>query len=73
MNGYQYLVERNRMICRLEDDLRKIQDLPEAERNAATTRLQAQFDLRLRELYGQVAGEYPGERKVRARPLTDPR
>lgn len=73
MNGYQYLVERNRMICRLEDELRQIQDLPEAERSAATTRLQAQFDLRLRELYGQVAEEYPGERKVRARPLTDPR
>jgi hypothetical protein len=73
MNGYQYLVQRNRMMCRLEDDLRQIQSLPEAERLAATGRLQAQFDFRLRELYGQVADEYPGERKVKARPLTDPR
>ena len=43
------------------------------ERLAATARLQAQFDLKLRTLYGQVADEYPGERKVKARPLTDPR
>jgi len=73
MNGYQYLIERNRMMWRLEDDLRQIQNLPEAERLTATGRLQAQFDLKLRQLYGQVADEYPGERKVKARPLTDPR
>jgi len=30
-------------------------------------------DLKLRTLYAQVADEYPGERKVKARPLTDPR
>lgn len=73
MDGYRYLIQRNRLMCRLEDDLRQIQDLPDAERQAATGRLQAQFDLKLRELYGQVADEYPGERKVKARPLTDPR
>jgi len=73
MNGYQYLIQRNRLMCVLEDELRKIENLPEAERLVETGRLQAQFDLKLRELYGQVAGEYPGERKVKARPLTDPR
>jgi hypothetical protein len=73
MNGYQYLVQRNRLMCRLEDDLRQIQNLPDSERQAAMSRLQAQFDLRLRELYTQVANEYPGERRVKARPLTDPR
>jgi hypothetical protein len=73
MDGYRYLIQRNRLMCRLEDDLRQVQDLPDADRQAAITRLQAQFDLKLRELYGQVADEYPGERKVKARPLTDPR
>lgn len=73
MNGYQYLIQRNRLMCQLEEELAKVQDLPDAERQAATARLQAQFDMRLRELYASVAGEYPGERKVKARPLTDPR
>lgn len=73
MNGYQYLIQRNRLMCVLEDELRKIENLPEAERLAEIGRLQAQFDLKLRTLYAQVAGEYPGERKVKARPLTDPR
>jgi hypothetical protein len=73
MNGYQYLIQRNRLMCVLEDELRKIENLPEAERIAEIGRLQAQFDLKLRSLYAQVAGEYPGERKVKARPLTDPR
>ncbi len=73
MNGYQYLIQRNRLMCQLEEDLAKVQDLPDGERHAATVRLQAQFDMRLRELYAGVAGEYPGERKVKARPLTDPR
>jgi hypothetical protein len=73
MNGYQYLVQRNRLMCQLEDDLKKIQQLPEIERNTATNRLQAQFDVQLRELYAQVATEYPGERKIKARPLADPR
>lgn len=72
MNGYQYLVQRNRLMCELEGELKKLEHLPEAERAAATRKLEAQFDVRLRQLYGQVATEYPGERKVKARPLTDP-
>jgi hypothetical protein len=73
MNGYQYLVRRNRMMCELEDELRKLEHLSEAERAAAAKKLEAQFDVRLRELYAQVANEYPGERRIKARPLTDPR
>jgi len=73
MNGYQYLVQRNRLMCQLEDQLRKIEHLPETERTAATRQLEAQFDVKLRELYAQVAAEYPGERKLKARALADPR
>lgn len=73
MNGYQYLIARNRLMCELEDELRKLDHLPEAEQKAEVVRLQAQFDIRLKELYSQVAQEYPGERKHKARPLTDPR
>jgi hypothetical protein len=73
MNGYQYLVARNRLMCELEDELKKLERLPETQRRTEAVRLQAQFDVRLKELYGQVASEYPGERKVKARPLTDPR
>jgi hypothetical protein len=73
MNGYQYLVQRNRLMCQLEDELKKIGHLPENERRAATSRLEAQFDTQLRELYAKVAAEYPGERKIKARPLADPR
>ncbi len=73
MNGYQYLIQRNRLMFELEEQLATVRDLPEAERRAAAARMQAQFDLRLRELYAGVANEYPGERKVKARPLMDPR
>jgi hypothetical protein len=73
MNGYQYLVQRNRLICQLEDDLTKLEHLPKSERESAVKRLHGQFDIHLRELYAQVAGEYPGERRIKARPLTDPR
>ena len=73
MNGYQYLVERNRLMCRLEEELKKIEHLSQGERLSATDRLQAQFDIQLRELYAKVAAEYPGERKIKARPLSDPR
>jgi hypothetical protein len=72
MDGYRYLVQRNRLMQKLEDDLRQLEHLPEAERIAETRKLEAQFDIHLRELYTQVASEYPGERKVKARPLTDP-
>lgn len=73
MNGYQYLVQRNRLMCQLDDELKKLEGLPAADREAETRRLEAQFDMRLRQLYAEVASEYPGERKVKARPLTDPR
>jgi hypothetical protein len=73
MNGYQYLVKRNRLMCQLEDEFKKIEHLPDAERIAAASRLEAQFDVQLRELYANVAPEYPGERKIKARALEDPR
>jgi hypothetical protein len=73
MNGYQYLVQRNRLMWELEDELKKLDHMPDAEREAATKKLEARFDMRLRQLYAQVSTEYPGERKVKARPLTDPR
>jgi hypothetical protein len=73
MNGYRYLIERNRLMCQLEDELNKLNNLGAAEREAETARLQAQFDIRLRQLYAQVAAEYPGERKIKARPIEDPR
>ncbi len=73
MNGYEYLIARNRLMLRLEDDLKRLADLPAERREAEQKRLQAEFDIRLRELYSQVAEEYPGERRKKARPLSDPR
>jgi len=73
MNGYQYLIERNRLMIKLDDELARLVPLPEAERIVQTRRLQAKFDDALAELYGQVADEYPGERKKKARPIEDPR
>ena len=73
MNGYQYLVQRNRLMIELEDELKQFDHLPESERRAAAAGVQARFDVRLKQLYAQVADEFPGERKVKARPLTDPR
>jgi hypothetical protein len=73
MNGYEYLLERNRLMFKLEDDLALLRDLPEAERQAKTARLQGAFDVRLAELYTKVENEYPGERRKKARPLADPR
>jgi uncharacterized protein len=46
MNGYEYLVARNRLM--------------------------QQLDVQLAELYAQVADEYPGERKKKARPIVEP-
>jgi hypothetical protein len=63
MNGYQYLVKRNRLMQELEHDLAAIADLPPTERDKERRRLEGSFDIRLRELYAQVADEYPGERK----------
>jgi hypothetical protein len=72
MNGYQYLVRRNRLMWELEDAVRKLGPMEHAERLAAVKKLEAQFDVRLRQLYAGVAEEYPGERKIKARPLNDP-
>lgn len=71
MNGYQYLIQRNRLMCQLEDELKRISDLPGDQKEAETKRLQSQFDLKLRELYAEVSEEYPGERRKKARPLED--
>ena len=73
MNGYEYLVQRNRMMIQFEDDVAKLRDLPEAERERQTKRLQAEFDRTLADLYAKVTDEFPGERKKKARPLSDPR
>lgn len=73
MNGYQYLIERNRLMIKLDDELTRLAPLPEAERQAQTRKLQAKFDDALAELYAQVADEYPGERQKKARPIGDPR
>ena len=71
MDGYQYLIQRNRLMIELEDRLAKLAPLPEAERQAETRRLEAEFDRNLAELYEKVSGEFPGERKKKARPLSD--
>ena len=73
MNGYQYLIARNRLMQQLEDELRELAPQAKADREAKERQLRAEFDIRLRELYAQVADEYPGERKKKARPLSDPR
>ena len=73
MNGYQYLIARNRLMLRLEDDFKRLSDMPGERRETEQKRLQAEFDIRLRELYQQVAEEYPGERRKKAPPLDEPR
>jgi hypothetical protein len=73
MNGYQYLIARNRLMQQLEASLKRLTPLPSAERDAETKRLEAEFDSKLAKLYAEVAGEYPGERKKKARPIGDPR
>jgi hypothetical protein len=73
MNGYEYLVARNRLMIELEGELRKLSSLGPAEREQETRRLRAEFDQKLAALYAQVAAEYPGERRKKARALSDPR
>ncbi len=73
MDGYRFMIERNRLMYKLEDDLAKSRHLPDVERRAKTNKLQAEFDRQLAELYSQVAEEYPGERRIKARPISDPR
>ena len=57
----------------MEDDLAKLKDLPDAEREKETKRLQTRFDFALSDLYAQVGDEFPGERRKKARPISDPR
>ena len=71
MDGYEYLVARNRLMQRLGNELARLAPLPTGEREAETRRIEAKFDAELAELYAKVAGEYPGERKKKARPLVD--
>ena len=73
MDGYQYLIQRNKLMINLEDDLAKLKDLPDPEREKETKRLQTRFDFALADLYAKVADEFPGERKKKARPISDPR
>jgi hypothetical protein len=73
MNGYQYLVARNRLMQQLEIELRRLTPMTPRDRESRERLLRAEFDMRLRELYGKVAEEYPGERRKKARPLSDPR
>jgi hypothetical protein len=73
MDGYRFMIERNRLMYTLEDDLAKIRHLPEIERRAKTNKLQAEFDRKLALLYHEVADEYPGERVKKARAIADPR
>ena len=73
MDGYRYLVERNRLMHRYEEDVAKLRNLPEAERKAKQNGLQAEFDRQLQTLYAQVAEEFPGERRKKARSIDDPR
>ncbi len=73
MDGYRYMIERNRLMYRLEDELGKLRHLPDVERKVKAGKLRAEFDRQLAELYATVAAEYPGERKKTARPISDPR
>jgi len=73
MNGYEYLVARNRLMQRLSEELARLAQLPVADRDAETRRIEAKFDVQLAELYAKVADEFPGERKRKARPIADPR
>lgn len=73
MDGHHYMIERNRLMHWFEEQSAGLRTLAEVERRVKMGKLQAEFDRRLAELYAQVAGEYPGERKKSARPISDPR
>jgi len=73
MNGYQYMIQRNRLMYKLEDELNKLVGLPEEQRQAEKRRLEAEFDRQLAALYAEVGSEFPGERVKKARPIGDPR
>ncbi len=73
MDGYKYLIQRNRLMMNLEEELEKIKMLPDEERQREKARLEAEFDRALGELYSQVADEYPGERRGKAGATEDSR
>jgi hypothetical protein len=73
MDGYRYMIERNRLMQKLEQELSRLTALPDEQKHSETMRLQAEFDRSLAALYAEVATEFPGERGRKARPLTDPR
>jgi predicted nucleic acid-binding Zn ribbon protein len=73
MDGYRYMIERNRLLRNLEEELSKLAGLPDSQRKAETERLQAEFDRKVAQLYAEVASEFPGERRKKARPISDPR
>ena len=72
MDGYRYMIERNRLMQKLELELARLTALPDPQKQSETTRLQAEFDRVLAALYAEVATEFPGERGKKARPLSDP-
>jgi len=72
MDGYRYMIERNRLMQKLEEELAKLAALPDEQKQGEASRLQAEFDRRLADLYAQAVQEFPGERKKKARPLSDP-
>jgi len=71
MDGYRYMIERNRLMQKLEQELAKLTAIPDEQRQSETGRLQAEFDRSLADLYAEVAAEFPGERGKKARPLND--
>jgi hypothetical protein len=73
MDGYRFMIGRNRLMYKLEDELARIRHLPDIERRAKTAKLQSEFDRELAALYATMAEEYPGERRKKARPIADPR
>jgi hypothetical protein len=72
MDGYRYMIERNRLMQKLEQELAGLTTLPDEQKQRETTRLQAEFDRVLADLYAEVATEFPGERGKKPRPPGDP-
>ena len=73
MNGYRFMIERNRLMYKLEDDLAQIRHHPKSNAAPRRTSCSPEFDRALAALYREVAEEFPGERRHKARPIADPR
>lgn len=73
MDGYHFMIERNRLLHKLEAQLAEVRNLPDVERRAKTAKLQAAFDRELADLYAQVLPEFPGEHRKQGRAISDPR